>query len=250
MHTEQLHHDLTEQDKIRALVAAVRRSHHMFVHDGIERRGAATADKLQLLLERDPTGAHSAREFIERIAAPERSDEAADHVILSDEQTMLATHWYHARLAELEGRPAPPADPEALAQAQKHARRLQILDALSIVERSDLRFVSPPRKHQVKVKPKKASKRLKKPSIGTKRQPKRKEYDGEQFADMLRKKWEFLGADIEDLDSFIHEIASDSFANMVRYRVIHPGGEEEDFAGWLQVQLDVERNRIAQGGAP
>ena len=67
---------------------------------------------------------------------------------------------------------------------------------------------------------------------------------------MLRKKWEFLGADIEEIDAFIFEIASDSFASMERYQVIHPDGEQEDFARWLRSQLDLERNRIAQGGAP
>src|SRR5690606_37913341 len=48
----QLGNERTEQDKINALIAAVRSSEHVFVHDDIERGGGATADKLQLLLER------------------------------------------------------------------------------------------------------------------------------------------------------------------------------------------------------
>ncbi|MEM7154926.1 MAG: DUF5329 family protein [Myxococcota bacterium] len=243
MHSEQLSADKSEQEKIEALIAAVRRSEHTFVHDDIERDGAATADKLQLLLERDPDGVQSAREFIERIAAPMRNDEPADRVVISEEESVLAASWYQSRLAELEGRPAPPADPEALRQAEEHARRLSILEALRIVEGSELRFVSPPRK--VLPKP------VKKPTkTVAKRKPKRKEYTGPQFADMLRKKWEFLGKDIEDIDSFIEEIASDSFASMVRYRVIHGDGKEEDFAKWLRGQLDERHGRVAQGGAP
>lgn len=243
--SKQLGNEMTEQEKIAALIDAVRRSEHTFIHDDIERSGMATADKLQLLLERDPTGVRSAREFISRIAAPERTDEPPDRVLLSEEESVLAKTWYHARLAELEGRPAPPADPEDVREAQEHARRLQILDALRIVERSELRFVSPPRK----VLPKPGKKPAGSGPV-RKRKPKRKEYTGEQFADMLRKKWEFLGADIHDVDTFIDEIASDSFASMVRYRVIHADGTEQDFAQWLRAELDTERNALAQGGAP
>lgn len=235
----QLGNEMTEQDKIKGLIAAVRRSEHGFVHDDIERNGEATADKLQLLLERDPTGVRSAREFIERIAAPNRGEDPADRVILSKEESVLAEHWFHARLAELEGRPAPPVDPEQARQVQAHARRLRILDALTLVERSDLMFVSPPRK----ALPKPGAK------SGPRRKPKRKEYTGPEFADMLRKKWEFLGADIEDIDTFIEEIASDSFASMVRYRVVLDGGREEDFGTWLRGQLDAERSTLARGGA-
>lgn len=243
--SEQLGHEMTEQQKIAALIDAVRRSEHTFIHDDIERNGAATADKLQLLLERDPTGVRSAREFIDRMAAPERTDEPADRVLLSEEESMLAKTWFHARLAELEGRPAPPADPEEVREAEEHARRLQILDALRVVERSELHFVAPSRK--AVPKPGK-----KPPSSGPvrSRKPKRKEYTGPQFADMLRKKWEFLGADIDDVDTFIEEIASDSFSSMVRYRVIHEDGSEQDFAQWLRTQLDAERSVLAQGGAP
>lgn len=244
----QLGHTMTEQDKIMALIEKVRQSEHLFIHDDIERNGEATAAKLQLLLERDPTGVRSAREFIERIAAPPRTDEPADRVVISEEETILAKHWYEARLAELEGRPVPPADPEEARQAQEHARRLAILDALRIVETSDLQFVAPPRRSIVKPKGRKG--KPKPTGLGTKRKPKRKEYTGPQFADMLRTKWEYLGADIDDLDTFVEEIASDSFSSMVRYRVVRSDGDEEDFATWLRLQLDAERSRLAQGGAP
>lgn len=248
MPSTQLGPAMSEQDKIATLIEKVRRSTHVFVHDDIERSGEATADKLQLLLERDPTGVRSAREFIARIAAPERTDEPADRVVLSEEETILAKHWYATRLAELEGRPAPPADPEEARQAQEHARRLAILDALRIVETSDLRFVAPPRKAIAKPKPRKG--KPKPTGRGSKRKPKRKEYSGPQFADMLRTKWEYLGADIDDLDTFVEEIASASFSSMVRYRVVLEGGTEEDFAAWLRLQLSAERSRLAQGGAP
>jgi hypothetical protein len=254
MPSAELGTEMPEQEKIKALVAAVRKSDHVFVHDGIERDGRATADKLQLLLERDPTGVRSAREFIDRIAAPQRSSEGSDRVVAPKKQGMArdesvpARHWYLVQLAELERRPPPPAPPETQRQAEVHARRLLILDALAIVEHSKLRFVVPARSGPAKpIGPAKAS-------HGPKRKPKRKEYDGAQFAEMLRKKWEFLGADIEDLDTFIDEIASDSFAGMVRYRVILDDGRQEDFGVWLRAQLGPGRAEppptLAQGGAP
>lgn len=260
---------MSEQEKIQAILGSVRKSTHVFVHDGIARDGSATADKLQLLLERDPTGVRSAREFIDRIAAPERTDEDPDRVVLAkgdsgEDDSVPARHWYLTRLAELEGRPPPVAPPEEQREAEDHARRLHILDALAIVEHSDLVFVAPPR--AAPSKPTNPSKPTR--ASGPKRKPKRKDYTGVQFADMLRKKWEFLGADIEDLDAFIEEIASDSFASMVRYRVILDDGREEDFGVWLRAQMGAraaEANAgakasgheapamapaLAQGGAP
>jgi hypothetical protein len=100
-----------------------------------------------------------------------------------------------------------------------------------LVERSRLRFVAPPRR-----------------TPGGKIKGKRKEYTGPEFAEMLRKKWEFLGADIHDLDGFIDEIATDSFASFEPYRVIHDDGQEEEFRKWLLAQLDERRDAIARGG--
>lgn len=272
---------MTEQEKIQAIIAAVRKSGHVFVHDGIARDGAATAAKLQLLLERDPTGVRSARELIDRLAAPERTDEDPDRVVLAkgsaaeEGHSVPARHWYLSRLAELEGRPPPDAPPEERRKAEDHARRLLILDALAIVEHSTLKFVAPPRPAANGSGAGPGSKaRGPKPGVGKssgpKRKPKRKEYTGAQFADMLRKKWEFLGADIQDLDTFIGEIASDSFASMVRYRVVLDDGREEDFGVWLRAQLAASKtvghegddhgagdheaptmgSALAQGGAP
>ena len=249
---------MTEHDKIQALLGTIRSSKHVFVHDGIERDGPATAEKLQLLLERDPTGVRSAREFIDRIAAPERTDQDfdSDRVVLAkaegaaEEDSVPSRHWYLMRLAELEGRPPPPTPPEEQREAEHHARRLLILDALAIIEHSELRFVAPPRSGPGLSKGGPVSSKGGGASSGPKRKPKRKEYSGAQFADMLRKKWEFLGADIEDLDTFIDEIASDSFASMVRYRVVLDDGREEDVGVWLRAQLGAEKAKLAQGGAP
>lgn len=92
-------------------------------------------------------------------------------------------------------------------------RKLGPQDALVVVEQSELEFIAPQRKGKEKV------------------------YTAREFADMLRTKWDWLGSDIEDLDSFIAEIASESFAAFEPYRVRHPDGREQDFANWLRSQL-------------
>ncbi len=253
----------TEGDKIKALIAAVRGSEHVFVVDDIERKGPATADKLKVLLDRDVAGVRTAGEFIKRIAAPEREHGRVDIVRTGPEpeDTMHFRAWLQIQLAEIDGRPVPELDaadsakptvaeadvatdtspPEGATLAQ-----VKIFDALMLVERSGLTFVSPPRK-QVHA-PRLKSSRPERAPI-SKRKPKRKEYTSREFADMLRKKWEFLGADIDDLPTFMDEIGSESFAAMTPYLVILEDGTEQEFRPWLEAQLD-QRATLARGGAP
>ena len=252
----------TEGDKINALIAAVRDSPHEFVVDDISRKGPATADKLKVLLDRDVAGVRTASEFIKRIAAPEREQGRIDHVMTGPEpeDQMHFRAWLQLRLAEIEGRPIPEASgaadagktapPEASADSGAPAgatlSQVKIFDALMLVERSGLTFISPPRK-QVQA-PRLKSSRPERPPI-SKRKPKRKEYTSREFADMLRKKWEFLGADIDDLPTFMDEIGSESFAAMTPYLVVLEDGTEQEFRPWLEAQL-AQRATLARGGAP
>ena len=238
---------LSEANKIRQLIASVRKSELTFVQDDIERTGTAAADKLQLLLDRDVDGVRTAEDFIHKIAAPDREADQ-DMVIVGPEQSMLAREWFYRELAVIEGVPyePPPAVVAAeRAQAERSDKRLRILDALIIVEKSESTFVVPARR--AIPTPKVGNSEKKKP-LFKKRSPKAREYTGQEFATMLRKKWEFLGADIDELEPFIKEIASDSFASLEPYRVRHPDGTTEEFEGWLRAQLDDKKRRIAQGG--
>ena len=142
----------------------------------------------------------------------------------------LGAHGLKGRLDEIEGTTGKPTRKDA---SGNKPTSIGILDALTIVERSGKRFVAPPRQlPNGKVK------------------GKRKEYSSNEFAEMLRKKWEFLGADVRDLDTFIEEIATDSFSSMSPYRVIHEDGSEEEFRTWLKAQLDLRRQAMAKGGMP
>ena len=232
---------LSEAGKIRALIAQVRESDATFVQDGTERKGAEAADDLERRMARMPAGIPTARQFIDRVASGALRSKTPDTVRLKDGSTMDASEWFGIRLAELEygdpsrapkkeGKADEPETKEALAGA---GIELGILDALTIVEQSSLRFVAPPRKTpKGKVK------------------GKRKEYSGPDFSEMLRRKWEYLGADIHDLDTFVEEIATDSFASFEPYRVVYADGHEEEFRQWLLDRLEAKRQAIARGGAP
>jgi hypothetical protein len=128
-------------------------------------------------------------------------------------------------------RTAGPTRGDTSTGAEHKTRKLNPQDAILIVEQSGLQFVAPLRKNKEKV------------------------YDAHKFADMLRTKWDWLGADIEDLDDFIDQIASDAFATFEPYRVRHRDGREQDFSGWLRARLKERRaalaaengNAVAQG---
>jgi hypothetical protein len=223
------HQDMSEADKIRRLIEEVRKSDATFLVGEKELDGNAAATDLEHRVPR--MGVATARQFVETLTHPTK-DGAGPRVRLKDGTVLDGRDWFLARIAAIEGGSKP-----------AHATRVQtdpnvpvtlgILDALTIVERSNKRFVAPARTL---------------PNGKTK--GKRKEYDAGEFAEMLRKKWEFLGADVKDLEHFINEIATDAFSSMEPYRVIHEDGSEEEFRAWLLAQLELRRVAIAKGGAP
>ena len=231
---------LSEADKIRRLISMVREANDVtFIQGGNERQGDAAAAHLERRLARIPAGVPTARQFVDRVAVGKLRAPEPDQVRLADGTTVEAHHWFLDRLAEIEGRPAKnmakvvaqgPASASSIAMQK---RQLGILDALQIVEQSELVFVAPARRtHSGKTK------------------GKRKEYTATEFAGMLRKKWEFLGADIVDLDAFIEQIATDAFASFEPYQVVLADGREHEFRAWLLEQLDASRSTVAQAPTP
>jgi hypothetical protein len=222
----------SEPEKIRELVSVVRHSGYTFTQDGKERDAASAAADMERRLARNPAGVPTARQFVERVGAGKLRAKEPDTLRLADGTVVTTRDWLLARLAEIEGvAPSASGAGDAAPAPRAPPPEVGILDALTVVERSSLRFVAPPRR-----------------SHSGKLRGKRKEYSGPEFAEMLRKKWEFLGADIKELDPFIDQIASDAFASMERYRVIHPDGGDEEFRAWLLAQLDERRDAIARGG--
>lgn len=222
------HEDASEADKIREVIALVRKSDVKFVDGDQEIAGGDQADQLEHRAAR--MSVSTARQFVDVVGNPRSAAKGVPKVKLADGTVVVAHDWYSGRLDEIEGKPTTGRKDSTAGSAPAS---LGILDALTIVERSGKRFVAPPRRLPTgKVK------------------GKRKEYSANEFAEMLRKKWEFLGADVRDLDTFIEEIATDSFASMAPYRVIHEDGSEEEFRAWLNAQLDLRRQAMAKGGAP
>ncbi|NVB43181.1 DUF5329 family protein [Pseudenhygromyxa sp. WMMC2535] len=62
-------------------------------------------------------------------------------------------------------------------------------------------------------------------------------YTAEQFASMLRKKWDWLGYDIVALDPWLNDIASRSFKSNLVYQVELEGGRLLPMRGWLEREL-------------
>jgi hypothetical protein len=227
---------LSEPEKIRKLIAVVRDSTDItFIQGGNERDGPTAAAHLERRLARVPAGIPTARGFVDRVAVGKLRATEPDQVRLRDGTVVEAHNWFLDRLAEIEGRPAEhmqkivaqgPDKPDT----DQPARQLGILDALQIIEQSGLVFVAPARQ-----------------SPSGKRKGKRKEYTATEFAGMLRKKWEFLGADIVDLDAFIEQIATDAFASFEPYQVVLDNGTEREFRAWLLEQLEEARKALVQG---
>jgi hypothetical protein len=227
---ERQHDDLSEADKIHLLIDKVRASDATFVLGEAELDGKAAAAELEHRVPRMAVA--TVRQFVENITRAAKDNAPTPRVRLADGTVLDGRDWYIARVEEIEGVARPARSAKVDRDANVPAT-VGILDALTIIERSNKRFVAPARTL---------------PNGKTK--GKRKEYDAAEFSEMLRKKWEFLGADVRDLDTFIGEIASDAFSSMAPYRVVHEDGSEEEFRGWLTAQLDARRAQIAKGGAP
>jgi hypothetical protein len=225
--TEREHAGNSEADKIRKVIDTVRQSEVTFIEGDREIPCGEQADDLEKRAAR--MAVSTARQFVDVIGAPKNGSKTPLQVRLADGTIVVAQDWYAGRLDGIEGTTAKPTRKDGTNKPTS----IGILDALKIVERSGKRFVAPPRQlPNGKVK------------------GKRKEYSANEFAEMLRKKWEFLGADVRDLDTFIEEIATDSFSSMSPYRVIHEDGGEEEFRTWLKAQLDLQRQAMAKGGMP
>lgn len=63
------------------------------------------------------------------------------------------------------------------------------------------------------------------------------EYTAEQFASMLRTKWDWLGYDLTELQPWLEEIATRSFKTNRPYRVMLADGTTTEFRPWLDAQL-------------
>lgn len=64
------------------------------------------------------------------------------------------------------------------------------------------------------------------------------QYTAEQFASMLRSKWDWIGYDIAELDPWLDEIATRSFKSSLPYLVVLDDGTTSEFRPWLDTQRE------------
>jgi hypothetical protein len=62
------------------------------------------------------------------------------------------------------------------------------------------------------------------------------EYTAEQFASMLRSKWDWIGYDIVEIAPWLDEIATRSFKSSLPYLVVLDDGSTTEFRTWLDIQ--------------
>src|SRR5690606_18856901 len=87
--------------------------------------------------------------------------------------------------------------------------------ALDLIGRSGRRFIDPPEDPDAR------------PT----------EYTAEQFAAMLRTKWDWLGYDLTELEPWLDEIATRSFKTNLPYQVVLADGTSSELRPWLDQQL-------------
>jgi hypothetical protein len=63
------------------------------------------------------------------------------------------------------------------------------------------------------------------------------EYTAEQFAVMLRTKWDWIGYDLTELGPWLDAIATRSFKTHLAYQVVLADGTRQELRPWLDAQL-------------
>jgi hypothetical protein len=113
-------------------------------------------------------------------------------------------------------------DPPRVVLPERPRADPDIERALDLIGASGLRFVDPPSEPEGRAG----------------------EYTAEQFAGMLRTKWDWIGYDLTELEPWLDQIATRSFKTSLAYQVTLADGTTGDLRPWLDAQLrqGVERD--------
>ncbi|RMH00338.1 MAG: hypothetical protein D6705_00540 [Deltaproteobacteria bacterium] len=202
---------LSERDKIERLAAWVEASGRVFLRGRRETTAGEFADVM-----RETYAAHddirTAREFVERVGRP-GPDGRPVRVRLPNGTEVDVRTYLHDALDRIEAGLPPDGGVHAsdpTPPRERAATDADIVDLLARIERSGRTFLVPQRSGP----------------------PKR--LDAAAFADMLTKKWHFLGADVHDVGTFIDEIAAEPFGVFSPYLVQLEDGRTVPVADWLR----------------
>ncbi|TPV96567.1 MAG: hypothetical protein B7733_04025 [Myxococcales bacterium FL481] len=227
-------HGLSEQDKIQALIQALRTSGATVIRNGSAHSSEKGAAHLERKLRYAGKRIQSAEQFIVHIATRSSTSGKPYFVREEDGSEAFASDWFFARLAELRPPSAPLAPPSpdpghepaattgaaAVSPAATHERN-PINRALDVVTGSDVAFV-----------------------VTHRGGAESRRYNGSEFAGLLRRKSKWLGAGILDFDTWLEEIATRSFRSFEPYLV--DAGQErlQPFAAWLRESLQRHRPSV------
>jgi hypothetical protein len=149
-------------------------------------------------------------------------------------EPMRAAPGGHARAAAMTGETGETGETSETSEPEVAEREPVVLPerpradpsidrALDLISTSDLRFIDP------------ADEPDERPS----------EYTAEQFAGMLRTKWDWIGYDLTELDPWLDGVATRSFKTNLAYQVVLADGTTSELRPWLDAQL-----RASQPDAP
>ncbi len=227
-HMDPSRRPMTEAAKIEQLVELVRDSGHTFIRNGEEYSSTEAADHLMMKLEKAGDRVHTAEEFIGEIASRSSITGAPYHLRTADGSKFVTRDWLLRRLGELEARPKHeserPKAPSPRAKAPTAPVPVDIEYALEVVADSGLRFVVVDAE--------------KEPTV----------YEARNFSRLLRRKWRWIGSDIDVLETWLDEIATRSYKTDLPYQVELEGGRRVQLRPWLDAEI--ESARASQEGSP
>jgi hypothetical protein len=219
---------LTETEKVELLIERVRASGHTFVRNDKEHSSKDAAEHLTMKFEAAGDRIKTAQEFIKDVASRSSLSGKPYFLRTADGTEHLTRDWLSAQLREIEKPPPRPVDAasagegEATPSATQEPTVERVIDVefvLHLIEESELTFY--------------ALKEEKEPT----------KYNSGEFSRMLRRKWSWLGPDIEQLDPWLDEIATRSFKSNLPYEVRLANEQRVELRPWLDGKLRVARKQ-------
>jgi len=200
----------SEPEKIDWLCRQVEASGYVFLRGRRSMTAGEFADRMREVHRTHRDEIRTAREFIERVGRPGADGRPIRVRTTASAPPIDVRTYLHDRLDDLErggAETSPTAD-----TARRTARPPEdaIARLLDRIEDSGATFLVPQRGGPPR------------------------HLDAASFAALLAKKWRFLGADIDDPQTFIDEIASEPYAVFAPYEVVLPDGTTRPVASWLR----------------
>jgi len=200
----------SEPEKIDWLCRQVEASGYVFLRGRRSMTAGEFADRMREVQRAHRDEIRTAREFIERVGRPGADGRPIRVRTAASAPPIDVRTYLHDRLDDLERGGAEPRTTGGTARPTPRPPEDPIARLLERIERSGATFLVPQRGGP----------------------PRR--LDAASFAAILAKKWRFLGAGIDDPQTFIDEIASEPYAVFAPYEIVLSDGTTRPVASWLR----------------